>query len=153
MFINANFLTMLTTPIFEKPIETAEELNEKGFTIVLYGSSWYKNLLVLSPDPVYQELGTRMTSYGPNEWDDVANDMFQNNTRWAFLTEYLILKKLIRFDEDEYKNVSNWNRVQEPVRGADPWYVHLVNKKWRYKENFAKFILTVQQVGGIQLFY
>ena len=66
--------------------------------------------------------------------------MFQNNTRWAFLTEFLPI------DIDENKNMSNWNRVKEPVRGADPWFVHLVNKKWRYKENFAKFILTVQQV-------
>ena len=35
MFVNANFLTMLTMPIFEKPIETAEELSEKGFSIYL----------------------------------------------------------------------------------------------------------------------
>ena len=134
MFVNANFLTMLTMPIFEKPIETAEELNEKGFNIVYYGSSWYTNLLMLSPDPVYQELGTRVHDDNSRPWE--------NKTRWAFLTEYL--SNLINVDE--YKNMSNWNRVKEPVRGADPWVVHLVNKKWRYKENFAKFILTVQQV-------
>ena len=148
MFVNANFLTMLTMPIFETPIETAEELNEKGFSIVLnIRSSWYKNLLVLSPDPVYQELGTRVHDYQSPHWTVLAADMFQNNTRYAFLNEYIPIVV------DEYKHMSNWNRVKEKVPGAAPWLVHLVNKKWRYKENFAKFILTVQQVVYNKLFY
>ena len=48
------------------------------------------------------------------------------------------VKEDIPVDTDGNKIIGNWNRIKEPVPGAIPWIVHLMNKKWRYKENFAK---------------
>ena len=138
MFFNAIYLTMLMKPNYEKPIETAQELRDKGYSIIIEKSSEYyhKNLLETSPDPVYQELNQRAIVAEDAEHFKklIIEKLNQSNTH-----------ALLRGSAPKIDTVK-YHKVKENVKGTDPWVVWLANRKWSEREKLERHLLRCQQV-------
>ena len=57
-FFLANFLTVLLRPQYEKPVDSVQDIIERGMiTFVPDASYYWKDFLLQSPNPLYQKLG------------------------------------------------------------------------------------------------
>ena len=55
---SANFRTMLLMPQYEKPVDSAQDILDRGMIpFVIYGGEYYKQFLQQSSNPAYQKLG------------------------------------------------------------------------------------------------
>ena len=70
--LECNYLTVLVKPVYEKPIDTAEDIIERGFKTVVYpGSESKTEILKESPIPLTRALAEN--TYVPK----VVSDAFQ----------------------------------------------------------------------------
>ena len=68
-FLLCNFLTVLLTPSYEEPVETAKDLIERNITPILWpGAQGWREWFSNSPDPIYQEISRRLVI--AKDWDE-----------------------------------------------------------------------------------
>ena len=127
-FLLSNYLTVLLTPSYEEPVETAEDLIKRDITPFIYpgAGEMYKQIFAASSDPIYQEISRRLVI--AKDWAEyeemvrqvISTGLFANieNSPWCF--------NLYNCTE-EFKD---WYRSSETIAENYPYSIHLTNKKW-----------------------
>ena len=65
---SANFRTMLLMPQYEAPVDSAQDVLDRGMTLfVTYSGEYYKQFLLQSSNPAYQKLGENVVI--PKDYD------------------------------------------------------------------------------------
>ena len=138
----ANFLGMLIKPMKDKPIDTAQDVLDKGMIpITPWAGEYYVDLLKNSPNPVYQQLAKRVVV--PKDMEEMTSlviEGVQGTNTHVFISQYLCCGM---------GEVGIYYGSKEIVSGSTPWYIWIVNKKWPLKDNLAHHILIYQQVSNI----
>ena len=126
-FLLCNYLTVLLTPSYEEPVETAKDLIKRDIIpFTMPGGEIWRQSFAASPDPIYHEISQRLVvAKDLDEYDDMMGKVistgmyaFPHTLPW-------------RVPEEEYKD---WYRSTETIPGMNPYAVHLSNKKWPLKK-------------------
>ena len=126
-FLLCNFLTVLLTPSYEEPVETAKDLINRGITLILWpGAEIWIQLFAASQDPNYQEISQRFDI--AKDWDEYE-DMLRKVISTGMYADMGTMPWVD--NEEEYKD---WYRSTERIGGTYPYLVHLSNKKWPLKK-------------------
>ena len=135
----ANFRVMLLSPVLESPVDTPEQIIERGLTpFIEWNAKFYIDFLKESPSPVYHELAEIM-AIPKDEVEETTmkiKDMFEAGTH-VFLNSQMDKKY-----GEHYKS-------KTILEGLSPWAVLIQNKKWTLNDEFAKHILRYQQVCNL----
>ena len=135
---NSNFLSMLISPVKEKPLDTVEDIQAKGLIPIMKSGGFYENLLRDSPNIAMQELGKSA----------IFTEEFQPT---SMISEKVLFERTHvwltgNIQDTTYLHYEHFHRSKDVVLGTDPWIVWIVNKKWLHKEKLEKHILRIQQV-------
>ena len=127
-FLLCNYLTVLLTPSYEEPVETAADLIKRDITPFIWpGSEMYKQLFAASPDPIYQEISRRLIiAKDYDEYEDMVRQVISTGLFAEIGSEPWCFNST-----DEYKD---WYRSSETIAGDYPYQIHLTNKKWPLKK-------------------
>ena len=127
-FLLCNYLTVLLTPSYEEPVETAADLIKRDITPFMEpGNEIYEQLFAASPDPIYQEISRRLViAKDYYEYEDLVQKVIStglfadigNKPWWFNSTE--------EFDD--------WYRSSQTIAGDNPYVGHLENRKWPLKK-------------------
>ena len=126
-FLLSNYLTVLLTPSYEEPVETAADLIKRDITpFMTPGNENWKQFFSASSDPIYQEISRRLViAKDWNEYEDMVRQVISTkkfadigSQPWWFNST------------DEFKD---WYRSSETIAGDYPYQIHLTNKKWPLK--------------------
>ena len=127
-FLLSNYLTVLLTPSYEEPVETAADLIKRDITPFLQpGSENWKQFFAASPDPNYHEISRRLVI--AKDWDEYE-DMVRKVISTGIFADIGSVPWLFNSTE-EYKD---WYMSSETIAGDYPYQVHLTNKKWPLKK-------------------
>ena len=128
-FLLCNWLTVLLTPSYEEPVETAEDLIKRNIIPFLTRvGEIYKQMFAASSDPNYQEISQRLViAKDAFEWNDMARKAIATGMYAEMTTFPTILK-------NEGHKLQDWYRSTEKIGGTFPYSVHLSNKKWPLKK-------------------
>ena len=128
-FLLCNYLTVLLTPSYEEPVETAEDLISRNITPFLWpGAEIWRQFFAASPDPIYQEISRRFVI--AKDWDEYQ-DMVRKVTSTGMFAEMGPKPWILDNQEEEFKD---WYRSAQTIGGINPYGVHLENKKWPLKK-------------------
>ena len=125
-FLLSNYLTVLLTPSYEEPVETAKDLIKRNITPIIYPEGEiYIQLFAASPDPIYQELSRKLI---------VAKDFdeHRDNVGKVISTGMYADIAVVPYAYEE--DFDDWYRSSERVPGKLPYGFHLSNKKWPLKK-------------------
>ena len=127
-FLLCNWLTVLLTPSYEEPVDTAKDLINRNIIPFIYpGAEIWRQFFAASPDPIYQEISRRLVI--AKDWDEYY-DMVEKVTSTGMYAEIGSVPPIYNSTE-EYKD---WYRSTETIAGDFPYQVHLSNKKWPLKK-------------------
>ena len=128
-FLLCNWLTVLLTPSYEDPVETANDLIERDI-IPFYnpGGEIWRQFFAASSDPNYQEISRRLNL--PKDWDEFE-DMVGKVTSTGMYASIGTVPPFWIVPEEDFKD---WYRSTETIAGDFPFSVHLSNKKWPLKK-------------------
>ena len=125
-FLLCNWLTVLLTPSYEEPVETAKDLIQRGITPFLSpGSEIWGQFFAASNDTNYQEISSRLII--AKDWDEY-DDMVRKVTSTGMFADIGTLPYVW---PEEYED---WYRSTETIPGTFAFGVHLSNKKWPLKK-------------------
>ena len=128
----SNFLKMLMMPMWEEPVDTAQDVLDRGLIpVVGYGEDYLVQQLKNSQNTAYQKLG-EITIMADDNWDRVWDALRENGTH-VFLQP----------DDGN----GDYHGSKETVEGRFSWLNWISDKKWHFKEDLAKHILIYQQVS------
>ena len=130
-FLLCNFLTVLLTPSYEEPVETAKDLVKRDI-IPFYGPGGeiYKQFFAASQDPIYQEISRRLViAKNWDEYDDmvrkvILTGMYADIGNWPWILNW----------DNKEEEEKKWYRSIETIAGDYPYNIHLTNKKWPLKK-------------------
>ena len=128
-FLLSNYLTVLLTPSYEEPVETAKDLITRDITPMFWpGGEIYIQFFADSPDPNYQEISRRLfIAKDYDEYEDMLGKVISTG-----------MYALIRTMPDPYfvpeEDYKDWYRSTETVAGLNIYGVDLSNKKWPLKK-------------------
>ena len=88
----ANFRTMLLMPQYEKPVDSAQDVLDRGMIpFVNVGGDYWRDQLLQSSNPTYKKLGEILVV--PKDWDQfekmVREDIQEGNTHTIFLVNIM----------------------------------------------------------------
>jgi hypothetical protein len=141
----ANFKVMLFLPVLEKPVDTAQDILDRGLTpVTVDGGQYYINLLNQSTNPVYLQMAK--IAVNPKDSDDLMkilkDDVLDAGTH-VYLTNYL-------WPSEQKLGSYHWSK--ETLEGKSPYVAGwIVNKKWPLNDELSQHILLYNQVCGIFL--
>ena len=141
----ANFRTMLLMPQYGKPLDSAQEILDRGMIpIVMEGADFWKHHLLESSNPVYQKLGEIVVV--PKDYDTVikmAREDIQGGNTHVFLSSITYVVEWVSFDG----NISGeYHESKEVLEGTNPLYGDILNKKWALGEEYSYHLLLFHQV-------
>ena len=131
---NSNLLSIIVSPVFEKPMDTAQDILEAGLSPILR----HKGNLLSSPNPAFAELAKRALVTKDTQPTQLIIEKVLNKRTHAWMVNFI--------PRVEYLHYDFFHMSKETIGFLNQWYVMLVNKKWNQKENFEKHILRFQQV-------
>ena len=135
----ANFRIMLLRPVMEKPVDTAQDILDRGMIPVVDKKGYYYvDHLKQSSNPVYQHLAD--IAVIPNDYAEVLS-ILEKYLQGANTHVYLCAG--INYD---MMKLGSYYYSKEVLEGSAPWIVWIVNKKWPLKDALAKHLLRYQQV-------
>jgi hypothetical protein len=155
----ANFLTMLVKPMMEEPVDTAQDILDRGL-IPFIETQMVSHIRLLkeSPNPAYRQLSeivvtpTRIkrinqsdwsmgwTESGPNSAWNLTLHGIQGNGTHVMLTNILL---------PHYEALGDWHYSKELLSGELSWFNWHLNKKWHLTEELTKHMLMYHQVCTI----
>ena len=123
-FLLSNYLTVLLTPSYEEPVETAADLIKKDINpFMTPGSEMYKQFFSASSDPIYQEISRRLViAKNWDEYEEMVRQVISTGLSADIGTEPWWFNST-----DEFKD---WYRSSETIAENYPYSIHLTNKKW-----------------------
>ena len=130
----ANFRMMLLTPVLEEPVNTAQDILDRGMIpVTVEGGDYYLYLLQTSTNPVYQQLAQiTVVPKDAEELNTILEEGVQSAGTHVYLTNDLWPDQAGSKDKLEGKN---------PFHGG--W---IINKKWPLKDKLNQHILLYNQV-------
>ena len=134
----ANFRTMLLMPQYEKPVDSAQDVLDRGMVpFVWHGGEYYRDLLLQSSNPTYKKLGEILVV--PIDWQTfermIQEDVLGANTHVAL--QGGICQSCYDGKFHESKDV---------LEGDTPFGGDIINKKWSLTEEYSYHLLIFQQV-------
>ena len=134
----ANFRTMLLMPQYEKPIDSAQEILDRGMIpFVTYSGDYWKQFLLESPNPIYQKLGeiTVVPKDNAERLKMINESVLVANTHvyMGRLTSYL-------------KSKGNLHGSKEILEGTSSFGGDILNKKWSHGEEYSYHLMLFHQV-------
>ena len=128
-FLLCNYLTVLLTPSYEEPVETAKDLIKRDITpFALPGGEIWKQFFAASSDPNYQEISRRLVvAKDYDEYEDMVRKVISTGLFAEIGTEPWCFN-------DCSKEFKDWYRSSETILGMYPYQIHLTNKKWPLKK-------------------
>ena len=138
----ANLLTMLIKSVLEKPIDSVQDIVDRGMVpITLDGGQYYIDFLRSSAKPLHKQLAEIAISPKDfEEWLNLMKERVLEDGTSVYMGSEIFSDKLDPADFYSSKDV---------VEGMNPWMVWIVNKKWPLSEKLAQHILIYQQVGNL----
>ena len=142
----ANFLTILVKPSYEKPIDTAEDVMDRGLSVIYPpGTKSALEILKNSPSTITRTLAERTTVC--KDWDECNGNPFGSDDGLipaAVKTGSSVLEAGILYPW--YFAFGKWHRSKESRGGQNPFASYMLNKKWTLEEEFNNHLLRFQQV-------
>ena len=140
----ANFRTMLLMPQYEKPVNSAQDILDRGMIpFVWYGGKFWKHFLLQSSNPVYQKLGEIVVV--PKDFDEwskiMQEDILGANTHVYFGTLSFVALWI---------SLDGYHGSKDVIDGTNPFGGDIVNKKWSLSEEYSYHLLTFHQVKSYQ---
>ena len=137
----ANFLTMLIKPVLEKPIDSVQDIVDRGMVpITNEGGQYWKDFLKSSPNPLYRQLSEiTIVPKDYNEWFNLLKERILKDGTSVFLG--------IEIYGDEL-DPADFYKSKEVLEGNNYYTFWIVNKKWPLIEKLAHHIVLFQQVRG-----
>ena len=116
-------MTVLLTPSYEEPVETAYDLIERDIIpFYVQGGEIFKQIFAASPDPNIQEISQRLVI--AKDWyelQDMARELLETGM-------YATIGTVTPFARP--KDYKDWYRSSETISGLNPYQTNLSNKKW-----------------------
>ena len=144
--LEANYLSILLKPSYEKAVDTPQDVLDRGLTVIL--PAWSQGLVGLlktSPVSVTRELAER-TVIAKDYWSAKpdGSDTYDGLLKDAVVNGLSVVEATRLWSwEIEY---GKWHRSHERKGGVFPFGCFIMNKKWTMEEQFNKHILRLQQV-------
>ena len=138
---------MLLKPVLEQPVDTAQDILDRGMTVLTqygeWGESWGK-LLKESSNPVYNQIAQNMDT--PKTQHEklfrLQLDVLEQGTH-----VYLSIVPLLIQETD----LGHYHYSREVVEGTAPFAGWIINKMWPLNEDLQKHILIFQQAGLVNI--
>jgi hypothetical protein len=140
----ANLLKMMLKHEYEEPIDSAQDIVDRGM-IPIIPSQHYMDNLKQSPNVLYQQLAEKAIMFNIldyAEWQELQKTL-ENDLFGAGTHVYLAMGL------SPYQQFGSYHLSKEKLAGVSPWFVWIVNKKWPLNDALAKHILLYQQVCWI----
>ena len=135
----ANFLTVLIKPVLEKPIDSVQDIVDRGIVPITHEAGhYYIDFLRSSANPLYRQLAE--IAINPKDVEEWLN-LMKERTLKKGTSVYMAPELYSYFDPADFYF------SKDALEGMDPYTVWIVNKKWPLSEKLAQHILTYQQVG------
>ena len=174
-FLECNFLTILVKPNYEKPVDTAKDVLDRGLTVV-----WY---------PYYEEWREMLLNQNLSQvTKDLAENTYVSKVSYTYMyfTKLIFISKPFNYyikiskDWDDYEEkVKDWvigsgsSVVEASVLGtyseltfgrwhrskgrkdygSTPYGYYMLNKKWTLQEEFTNHMLRFQQVTASSIYF
>ena len=148
----------LLITVLDQPIDTAQQILDRGIKPILQDSYW-ADWLMQSPDTVYQQLGERadVAAQSEHDWQEwVWTSRLDPRTLNRMDYNFKIKNGVIAYGThvmigpfikgSRLKAYGYYYMSKEKIMGASPWNVWIVNKKWPLHDELAKHLLLYQQV-------
>ena len=130
-FLLCNYLTVLLTPSYEEPVETAADLIKREITPILWpGADIWRQFFAASPDPIYQEISRRFVI--AKDWDEYE-DMVGKVISTGMYADLGSVPWILNWNNPE-EELKNWYRSSDTIGGDYSYLGHLANKKWPLKK-------------------
>ena len=141
----ATYLNILLNPSYEKPVDTAQDVLERGLTIIVYpGAESIMETLKNSPSAVTRTLAERTIVC--EHWFECDNILIPG----AVKTGSSVVETGILWPE--YLDLGRWHRSKERKAEDNPFGSFMMNKKFTLEEEFNNHILRFQQVTLSSIF-
>ena len=129
-FLLCNWLTVLLTPSYEEPVDTAEDLIKRDIIPFLSpGSEIWIQFFAASNDTNYQEISRRLII--PKDWVEYGDLASKVTSTGMYALPHTVPW---RVPENEYKQWYRSTQTMSQSLGLSPYVVHLSNKKWPLKK-------------------
>ena len=127
-FLLCNYLSVLLTPSYEEPVDTAADIIERNIKPILWpGGETFKQFFAASPDPNYHEISRRFVI--AKDWDD-----YEAMLREALSTGMYANVGTGPWYFNSTEELKDWYKSTETIGGDYQYEVHLTNKKWPLKK-------------------
>ena len=144
--LEANYLTMLMKPNYEKPVNTAQDVIDRGLTVITSpGTESIVEIWKNSPSKITRTLAERTIVCKDwvecdGGWMDWGNGLIPAAVKTgSSVVELSVL-------ETSYFAFGKWHRSKERKGGDHPFSSYMMNKKWTLEEEFNNHLLRFQQV-------
>ena len=144
--LEANFLTILLKPNYEKFVDTAKDVLDRGLTVVTYpGSESMVESSKNSPDYTTRTLAERtIVCSWWDECDGLGDYKGKGLIPRAVKTGSSVVEVGILWSD--YLVHGKWHRSKDRKGGDNPFASYMMNKKWTLEEEFNNHLLRFQQV-------
>ena len=140
-FLLCNYLTVLLTPSYEEPVETAKDLLKRDITPFLWpGGEFMTQFFAASTDPNYQEISRRLV-IAKDWWE--YEEMVSKVISTGMYADMASLPWILNSTEEH----DDWYRSTETIAGTNPYVVHLSNKKWPLKKVLKSSFAIVRTIS------
>jgi hypothetical protein len=134
----ANFRTMLLMPQYEKPVNSAQDVLDRGMIpFVWERGAYFRDHLLQSTNPTYQKLGEIVVV--PKDYEQYWNMMKED----VLLANTHVYLGYLNFDD---KSLGKFHESKDVLEGISKSGGNIVNKKWSLGEEFSYHLLVFQQV-------
>ena len=140
-FYDSSFLDILLKRNYEKPVDTAQDIIDRGLGVITYptSGSWVK-ILKNSPSSITRTLAERTTVC--KDWDECNKRLIPG----AVKTGSSVVEVGILWPQ--YLELGRWHRSRDRKGGINPFGSYMLNKKWTLNEEFNNHMLRFQQVSA-----
>ena len=138
-----NILALMFRQVFEDPVDTAQEVKDRGLIpVVNFGAGFTVDLLARSDDKLYQYLASKaVIPEDPLEWYNLMKFGVQGNE-----THVLLGPDIQSFVDMSKFGLYHFSK--EVLAGYLPYNGWIENKHFQFSEQLAKHIAIYQQVCG-----
>ena len=137
-----NILALMFKQVFEDPVDTAQEVKDRGLIpVVNYGAGLTVDLLARSDDKLYQYLASiTVIPKDHSEWLDLMQFGVQGNETHVYLGPGIW---------GNTRQFGLYHFSKEVLAGLLPYSSWIQNKHFQFNEQLAKHIAIYQQVCEI----
>ena len=155
--LEANYLTILLKPNYEKAVDTAQDILDRGLTVIYPpGTGSLVEILKSSPSNITRELAeitfvpkVKIFCHNPKIYSYI--NFFKKD--WPQLEE--TVKEGVMNGSSVYQvsymsksrfTWGKWHKSKDTMGGKNPFGSFMLNKKWTLDEEFTNHMLRFQQV-------